>query len=178
MLLLTINPWRRLMLTTRAGYPIPPGGQAPSLNEIVLLARLRRTPTGPVHLVYAAMRAVAIRVGPFSPWRGRSGRVMRAVRWKLAHPFRLEGVQLTPTDYRSGGPLVPVDPTDASEVYRLRLLLSDDGVTFGGGPRRKEDLEVHDHFHKLWSRAVHQEGYVKADWAKFGQILEERGVLR
>ena len=98
--------------------------------------------------------------------------------WKLAHPFTLEGVQVTPADYFTGGPLVPLDPIDASEVYRRHLLVSDDGVTFGGGPRRKEDIEVHDYFHRLWSRSVGQEGYVKADWSKFGQLLEERGVLR
>lgn len=178
MLLLTTNPWRQLLLPTRAGYPIPKGSHAPKQNEIVLLARIRRTGQGKVHVVHAAARAVTLKTKALSPWRGRSGWVMRVARWKLAQPFRLEGVQLTPSDYFSGGPMVPLDPTDAGEIYRLHLLVSDDGITFGGGPRRMEDVEVHSSFHKLWSRSVGTEGYVKADWVKFGQLLEERGVLR
>ena len=178
MLLLTTDPWRRLLLTTRAGYPLPKGAPAPGLNEIVLVARRRGTPTGPVHVIHAAMRVAVVRTRRFSPWRGRSGWIMRGSRWKLAQPFRLEGIQITPSDYFSGGPLVPLDPTDASEVYRRNLLISDDGVTFGGGPRRKEDREVHDLFHQLWSRSVGTPEYVKADWGRFANLLEERGVLR
>ncbi|HEU5358175.1 MAG TPA: hypothetical protein VFU45_03560, partial [Gemmatimonadales bacterium] len=117
MLLLTTNPWRRLLLPTRAGYPLPLKSRAPANNEIVLLARVRRTPAGRVHVVHTALRAVAVRLKPLSPWRGRSRWIIRAAHWKLAQPFQLEGIQLTPSEYRSRGALVPLDPTDVDEIY-------------------------------------------------------------
>ena len=179
MLLLTTSTWRRALLYSGPGFPIPSGAPAPAHNEIVLVARLHQTPDGPVHLVQRAMRATTVRLKRFSPWRGLSGWAVRVVgSWELSTHFRLEGVQLTPSDFSGQGPLVRLDPIDAQEVYRRGCLHSMETVIFGTTPQPREDPELHQVFHMLWSRSVGQEGYVKADWKKFAAMLDERGVLR
>ncbi|MGB7213409.1 MAG: hypothetical protein WBC97_12375 [Gemmatimonadales bacterium] len=178
MFLLTTSRWRQfLLLYTHTGFPIPPGVVAPSHDELLLLAHRRRSRVGPVHAIHTALRVTTKQLPPLSLWRGRSGFVVRRVSgWKLARPFRLEGLQVTPADYFAGGPLVRLDGIDAGAVRRYGIGAAPSAVKFAPEPLTPDDDEFRAAFHGLWSKAVWQDNYVKKEWLKFSDELTKRGV--
>lgn len=178
MLLLTATLRDRIRLFREKACPIPYGAPRPTQNEIVLIARWRRRNGRRVHEVYRAMRTASARVGRDWKWLGISGWIMGGSCWILNQPFLLEGVQLTPTDYSTRAGLLQVHPTDAAQVLRRNLLASTDGLPFGPRIPGYDDYDLIEAFHRLWGRSVGTPGYVKADWQKLGQMLEERGVLK
>jgi hypothetical protein len=40
----------------------------------------------------------------------------------------------------------------------------------------QHDQGIKELFHKLWSRHVGTEGYIKADWMELQQLLQARGI--
>ena len=41
---------------------------------------------------------------------------------------------------------------------------------------RRQNAHINSVFHHLWTKAVHQEGYVKVEWEEFARVLGTRGI--
>jgi hypothetical protein len=102
-----------------------------------------------------------------------------ADRWRLRVPFRMRDVQVTDAGYEQGGPYAYVASADEERIRRLGLLEGSAGS--GSRPDTPSDFgsqsDVTELFHRLWSLAVGQEGYVKDDWRKLGAALRRGNQL-
>ena len=181
MLLLSLSPYRSFLLRRGYGFPAPPRATMPEHNEIVLLARRRRTAAGTEHWIRWAMRGTSVKLRPHHPLRGRTPWVIQRVAcWPLSQPFRLEGVQITPLNYALGPTVQQLDAQDAGEIRRRGLLVGPmvEEVEFRREPATPEDMELHNLFHKLWSRSAFHDDYLKAEWWRFSELLEKRRVFK